>query len=100
MLAYIVQGLAIAVAAGLHLLYWLILLRCIVSWVNPDPLSPVVYFLRRATDPFLEPVSRILMPLTLRLRVDISSLLVFFVIIFLQGSLVNLLFELADRLKQ
>ena len=42
----------------LTVFYWLILIRAIISWVNPDPLNSVVQFLYRVTEPVLEPIRR------------------------------------------
>ncbi|MBF0095758.1 MAG: YggT family protein [Magnetococcales bacterium] len=39
---------------------WMILIRVLLSWVNPDPYNPIVQFLIRATDPVLEPLRRLL----------------------------------------
>lgn len=41
---------------------WIIIARALISWVNPDPYNPIVVFLRRVTDPVLEPVRRLLPP--------------------------------------
>lgn len=78
--------------------YWLILIRALISWVNPDPLNPIVQFLYKTTEPILEPVRRRL-PLNFRFGIDISPIIVFLLIIFLQSFLIRTLFDLAARLK-
>ncbi|MFH2145022.1 MAG: YggT family protein [Candidatus Omnitrophota bacterium] len=98
-LGYILDGLAAILGLALMVLYWLILIRALISWVNPDPNNPIVQFLRRATDPVLEPLRRILAPLTYRIHIDLSFLAAFFIIVFLQRSLVGVLFRLARMLK-
>lgn len=98
-IAYILEGLATVLGIGLTIFYWLILVRALISWVNPDPYNPIVLFLRRTTDPVLEPLRQLLMPLTMQIRIDLSPLLAFFIIIFLQRSLVGLLFHIAYVLK-
>lgn len=77
----------------LTVMYWLILIRALISWVSPDPLNPIVQFLLRVTEPVLEPIRR-LMP---NLPIDLSPLIAFFMIIFLKGFLVNTLYDLAIR---
>ncbi|MBF0570735.1 MAG: YggT family protein [Candidatus Omnitrophica bacterium] len=89
-----VDALASLVSILLTIMYWLILIRALLSWVNPDPFNPLVQFLMRTTEPVLEPVRRLLPPLPL----DISPIIVFFIIIFLQKFLVNSLYDLAMRL--
>lgn len=36
----------------------LIVVRAVLSWVNPDPFNPIVRFLYRTTEPVLRPVRR------------------------------------------
>ncbi|MBU1146723.1 MAG: YggT family protein, partial [Candidatus Omnitrophica bacterium] len=55
-LAAVANLLNIALTA----LYWLILIRAIISWVNPDPLSPIVQFLYKTTEPILYPIRKML----------------------------------------
>ena len=35
-----------------------IIIRALISWVNPDPWNPIVQTLNRLTDPLLEPIRR------------------------------------------
>ena len=88
-----ISALAFVANIALTILYWLILIRALISWVNPDPFNPVVQFLQRTTEPILEPIRRLLPPVPL----DISPIIAFFAIIFLQRFLVTSLYELAGR---
>jgi YggT family protein len=81
----------------LTILYWLILIRALVSWVNPDPYNPIVQFLYKTTEPILYPIRKIL-PLGIRFGIDISPIIAFLVIMFLKSFLVRTLFQLAMRL--
>jgi len=83
---------------GLTILYWLILVRALISWVNPDPHNPIVQFLYKTTEPILYPIRKIL-PLGLRLGIDISPIIAFLAIMFLKSFLVRTLIDLALRLK-
>lgn len=76
---------------ALTIYYWIILIRALISWVNPDPFNPVVQFLHKATEPILEPIRRILPPLP----IDLSPMVAFFAIIFLKHFLVQSLFDLS-----
>lgn len=81
----------------LELYTWVIIIAAIISWVNPDPYNPIVRFLHRVTAPVLNPVRRMLGG---RLGpIDISPLIVIFVIFFLQRFLVRSLIEFGYRLK-
>jgi len=82
----------------LTILYWLVLIRAVISWVNPDPDNQMVQFLYKATEPLLSPIRKIL-PGSFRYGIDISPIIVFLAIIFLKSFLVNTLLDLAIRLK-
>jgi YggT family protein len=98
-IAYILEGLATVLGLCLTIYYYLLLARVLISWVNPDPYNKIVVFLRTMTDPVLEPLRRVFLPLTMQIRVDISPIIAFFIIIFLQRSLVGMLFHIAYMLK-
>lgn len=83
---------------GLTILYWLILIRALISWVNPDPYNPIVQFLYKTTESILYPIRRFL-PLGFRFGIDISPIIAFLAIIFLKSFLVRTLVDLALRLK-
>jgi len=80
----------------LTILYWLILIRALISWVNPDPYNPIVRFLYKTTEPILYPIRRLL-PLDFRFGIDISPIIAFLAIMFLKYFLVRTLFDLAAR---
>ncbi len=98
-IAYILEGLATVLGLALGIYYYLLLARVLISWVNPDPYNQIVVFLRQMTDPILEPLRRIFLPLTMQIRVDLSPIIAFFIIVFLQKSLVGMLFHIAYMLK-
>ena len=79
----------------LTMAYWLILIRALISWVNPDPFNPIVQFLHRTTDPLLDPVRRLLPPMP----IDISPIIVFLIIVFMKEFLVNTLVEFGMRMR-
>ncbi|MFQ5341121.1 MAG: YggT family protein [Anaerolineae bacterium] len=45
-----------------RLLYFAILARVLVSWVNPNPYHPAVQILDQITEPILAPIRRYLPP--------------------------------------
>lgn len=72
---------------------WIIIIRAVLSWVNPDPYNPIVRFLYMATEPVLRPI-RYRLP-TWQTGLDLSPLVVILIIYFLQQFLVPILYELA-----
>ncbi|OGP34694.1 MAG: hypothetical protein A2X87_07620 [Deltaproteobacteria bacterium GWC2_42_51] len=75
---------------------WIIIIRSLISWVNPDPYNPIVRFLYQATEPVLYPIRR---RLPFMGGIDLSPIIVLLIIIFLQVFLVKTLNELALRLR-
>ena len=97
-LANFIEAAAQILGVLLTILYWLILIRALISWVNPDPSNPIVQFLLKATEPILAPIRRLL-PLGFRFGIDISPIIVFLGIMFLKSFLVRTLFEIAARMR-
>ncbi|MFC1592754.1 YggT family protein [Candidatus Omnitrophota bacterium] len=82
----------------LTIVYWLILARALISWVNPDPYNPIVQFLNKTTEPILYPIRK-LMPLNFSFGIDISPIIAFLAIIFLKSFLVRTLVDFALKLR-
>ncbi len=92
-----IEALAKILNLAFTLYMWLIIIRALISWVNPDPYNPIVRFLYRATEPVLYYVRR-LIPLR-GMGIDFSPIIVILIIIFLQSFLVNSLLQLAVQLR-
>jgi YggT family protein len=82
----------------LTMLYWLILIRALISWVSPDPFNPIVQFLEKVTEPILYPIRKVL-PFTFRSGIDLSPIIAFFIIMFFKSFLVSTLLDLAIRFR-
>ncbi len=91
------QALAVVVSTLIELLWWLIIIRALLSWVNPDPYNAIVQFIERTTEPFLAPFRR-LIP-TYRLGIDLAPILALLFLYFLKIFLVQTLIGIAIRLK-
>ena len=74
---------------------WVIVIRALLSWVNPDPWNPIVRFLHQVTEPVLRPIRRRL-PMS---GIDFSPMVVILAIYFLQWFLVRALEDAAVRLR-
>jgi YggT family protein len=91
----LIRALAQIIDIGLLIYMWIIIIRALISWVNPDPYNPIVRFLYRATEPVLWRVRR-LIPIG-GIGIDFSPLIVILVIIFLRSFIVKSLIQLAAR---
>lgn len=81
---------------ALYIYMWIVIIRALISWVNPDPYNPIVRFLYQATEPVLYRVRRIIPFMG---GFDLSPIIVILVIIFLQNFLVDTLVEVAVKMK-
>ncbi|MDP2912747.1 MAG: YggT family protein [Candidatus Omnitrophota bacterium] len=75
---------------------WLIIIRALISWVNPDPFNPIVQLLHKTTDPILAPFRRIIPMYNAGL--DLSPIFALIFIWFLKLFLIRTLFGLAMRM--
>lgn len=88
-------ALAKATDLILEVMKWFILIRALLSWVNPDPFNPIVQILQRMTEPILSPIRRILPPM----GIDISPMIAFVIILFLKVFLVQTFFDIGLRFR-
>lgn len=98
---FIISNFLVAAAQVLNvavsLLWWLIIIRALISWVNPDPFNPIVQFLYRTTEPFLLPFRRIIP--AWRIGIDLSPIFAILALVFLRFFIVNSLIDLARLIK-
>ncbi len=92
----VLEGIATILDTILWLYMWVIIIRALISWVNPDPWNPIVQFLQRATDPVLYQIRK-------RLGMggmgfDFSPIIAILLIMFLQIAVVGSLKDLAIRM--
>ena len=92
----ILQGVAYVLDTVLFLYMWLIIIRAVISWVNPDPYNPIIQFLGRATDPVLDTIRR---RVGIIGGIDVSPILAILLIIFLQYAVVETIRDFGMRLK-
>ena len=69
----------------INIFLFAVLIRVVLSWVNPDPYNPAIGLLTRLTDPLLRPAQRALPPIS---GIDLSPLAVMIAIVLLQMLLV------------
>ncbi len=91
-----VNGIGVILSYLLTIYIWIIIIRALLSWVNPDPYNPIVQILYRLTEPVLAPV-RYRMPNIG--GIDASPIVVLLVIFFLQSFVVQSIFDLARMLR-
>src|SRR5690242_4603384 len=58
-LANFVQAVAVVLGYVIEFFWWLIVIRALLSWVNPDPNKQIVQYIERVTEPLLYPFRKI-----------------------------------------
>ena len=66
---------------------FIIIIRVLLSWVNPDPYNPIVQIIYGITEPIMKPFRRILPPIG---GFDLSPILLILVLVFIQAFLARL----------
>lgn len=88
-----IAAVARIVDIGLTIYMWIIVIRAVLSWVNPDPYNPIVRLLYQVTEPVMALVRRWI-PLR-GMGIDFSPMIILLAIVFLQRFLVPSLVQLA-----
>jgi len=83
------------IALGIYM--WVIIIRALLSWVNPDPYNVIVQFLYSITEPVMARV-RQLLPMS-GVGIDFSPIIVILGIIFLQEFVVKSLAMFAIQMQ-
>ncbi|OAG26880.1 YggT family protein [Thermodesulfatator autotrophicus] len=95
-LSHFLKALATVLDISLNIYMWIIIIRALLSWVNPDPYNPIVRFLYGITEPVLSRIRRFVPPMG---GIDLSPLVAILIIIFLQQFLVPVLYDLSYSLR-
>lgn len=89
----ILHGITEVLDIVLQVYMWVVIIRALISWVNPDPYNPIVQILTKMTEPVLRPIRK-LVP-SYRLGLDFSPLIVVLIVIFLRAAVIQTLYRIA-----
>ena len=64
---------------------WIMIIRALLTWVNPDPYNPIVQMLNRLTEPAYSLVRRFIP--TVFGGMDLAPVIIIFILIFLETFL-------------
>ena len=93
----VILGIARVLGIALNIYMWTIIIRALLSWVNPDPYNPIVQVLTRVTEPVLRPIRK-LVP-SWKLGVDLSPLIAILIIYFLEIAVVDTLARIGNSMR-
>ncbi|MCP4672361.1 MAG: YggT family protein [Desulfobacula sp.] len=95
-LANFFEAIAVVMDYALTFYMWIVIAGAVLSWVSPDPYNPIVRFINTATEPVFYQIRKRL-PVILG-GFDLSPIVVFLAIMFLQTFVVKTLHGLARSL--
>jgi YggT family protein len=76
---------------------WVVIIRAVITWVNPDPHNPIVRILHQLTEPLLRPIRRLVPPYKLG-GLDLSPLILILLIQLVRSTIVYAVFGAPVRL--
>lgn len=95
-LGYFLMAVAKILGGLLWAYMWVVIVRALLSWVQPNPYNPIVRFINSLVDPITYRISRII-PTRIGM-VELSPLILLVIIIFLQEFFVRVLYSTGARL--
>ncbi len=95
------KNLLLAVVSVLEwvitLYIWVVIIRALISWVQPNPYNPLVQFLHAVTEPLLAPIRYYLLR-NMPVGIDLSPMVLILLLVLIQRFSIPTLMELATRL--
>ncbi|MFH0800456.1 MAG: YggT family protein [Pseudomonadota bacterium] len=93
-LGYLIIALAKVVGLVINIYTMIVVVAALISWVNPDPYNPIVRILFGLTEPAFRFVRRILPAALLRIRIDISPIIVLILLVILDTVVGGILLDI------
>jgi YggT family protein len=99
---FALKNLLLAVATVLDwaitIYIWIVIIRALISWVQPNPYNPIVQFLHAVTEPLLAPIRYYLLR-NMPVGIDLSPMVLILLLVLIQKFSIPTLMELALRLR-
>lgn len=77
---------------------WIVIIRALISFFQPNPYNPIVQFLEAVTEPLLRPIRYYLLR-SLPVSIDLSPLVLILLLYLVKLFSIPTLYELAFRLQ-
>ncbi len=91
----LLSSLALLITLVFNIIYFILIIRIVLSWVGVDPYNEIVQIIYKVSDPILKPFRRL--PLQMG-GVDFSPVVAFLVLSVVKGFVVNILYQIAYRI--
>ncbi len=99
---FALKNLILAVASVLDwaitIYIWIVIVRAVLSLVQPNPYNPIVQFLHAVTEPLLAPIRYYLLR-NMPVGIDLSPMVLILLLVLIQRFSIPTLMELAMRLQ-
>ncbi len=95
------SSIAFVIDMLLQVYIWVVIVRVLISWVQPNPSNVIVQTLSTLTDPLLNPIRRTLWRMMgyRGMMIDVSPIILIVAIYFLDHFLVGVLQDVGRRLR-
>lgn len=93
----VLEGVGRVLDMALELYMWIVIVRAILSWVQPNPYNPIVRFIYGLVDPVTHRLSRLL-PTRVGM-IDISAFLLILAIYLVRLVVVRMIIEAGLRMR-
>ena len=93
-LANTLSAVAMILRTVLDLYFWVVIVACVLTWVNPDPYNPIVRTIRALTEPVFLKI-RHWLPFTYTSGIDFSPIIVLLAIKLVDNIIVQSLIQYA-----
>ncbi len=91
----LIRSLALLISMIFNIIYFLLVIRIILSWVGADTYNEIVAVIYRITDPILAPLQRL--PLRVGM-IDFSPVIAFIILSVAKDFIIRILYQMAQRL--
>lgn len=91
-------GIAVVLGMAIDIYKLVVLAAVIMTWVRPDPQHPLVRFVNQATEPVFRWIRSRLPQSLFSTGIDITPILVFFILIFIESFVVGSLSDMGRSL--
>ena len=94
-LGYFLQGVSSVLGILFNFFYFLVIARCVLSFVSPDPRNQLVHFVYASTEPLMMKVRRYIPQMGM---MDLSPIILIAIIYFLNIFLVGSLYTYGQKI--
>jgi len=94
-LAELLKSIGLLVSIIFNILYFILVIRIIISWVGADPYNEIVRIVYKITDPLLAPFRAL--PLRFG-AIDFTPIVAFLVLSVLKSFVVNIIYQIAYKI--